>query len=711
MYESSSEIKLEVKSDAIEFGFGGFMDNKNLSVMSGEIELIKSKLFFSKLIDSIKLDISYYTVGNFLDDEKYPSSPLKFTYNLKNDQWIDRRIYIELEKGNTYKISFDDDFKNFTSHSLGEKVQTESIEFTLNTTDFYQDSMDPKFFITINSREALLQYLKNNLTVEPLNLNANTIKISFQDHNLAKARDLVNAINQIYIKYTLQEKQRANLNKIKWLDNQLGKIEEQLDGFENYFENFTIENRTSNLDEDLRNTINQISDLDSVQYNYENSLNSLEDILLKIDSNQIINYSRGLPSQLTTSINTLNNLLIEIDQLGLSYKETTYAMQRKEREIQNMKESIREMASGMISDLRKKRNSLLNRRKKLEKNFVQIPGKSTDYNKKQRYYKLYENFYLSLMESKAEFEIAVAGLTPDFKVLSTASYPQFPIYPNRNLIYGGGLFVGLLLSFISIVITYLLDNKINTTDELENIISLPILGSLPKSKSKMEVSQLVVDQHLRSGISESMRSIRTNIQFMVPDTNKKVYLVTSTVGGEGKTFISINLGGILALSKKKVIILDLDMRKPKIHLSFNPELPNTKGISTILINKHSIEECTRTTRLDSLDYIPAGPTPPNPSELLMNGAFQNLLEKLKKQYDLIILDTPPVGLVTDGILAMKQSNLNIYVVRSNYTKKKDLRAIERITSIRDYPMSLILNSITSETKYGYSYGYYSDKKS
>ncbi|MDH5597783.1 MAG: tyrosine protein kinase, partial [Cyclobacteriaceae bacterium] len=125
MYESSSEIKLEVKSDAIEFGFGGFMDNKNLSVMSGEIELIKSKLFFSKLIDSIKLDISYYTVGNFLDDEKYPSSPLKFTYNLKNDQWIDRRIYIELEKGNTYKISFDDDFKNFTSHSLGEKVQTE----------------------------------------------------------------------------------------------------------------------------------------------------------------------------------------------------------------------------------------------------------------------------------------------------------------------------------------------------------------------------------------------------------------------------------------------------------------------------------------------------------------------------------------------------------------------------------------------------------
>ena len=314
------------------------------------------------------------------------------------------------------------------------------------------------------------------------------------------------------------------------------------------------------------------------------------------------------------------------------------------------------------------------------------------------------------MQSKAEFQIAQAGTTTSFKILSSATLPNTPISPKKLIVYGIGMVSGLILSFVFVGVRYLLHNKITNTQELERLIHAPILGSVPQASEKMVVTSLIIDKKPKSALSESLRSIRTNIQFMTSLNEKQTVIsVTSTISGEGKTFVAVNLGGIIALTNKRVIILDLDMRKPRVHLAFGTEATD-KGMSTVLINKHSGKECIQKTRVDNLDYIPAGPTPPNPSELLLSPAFDELITKLKSEYDIVILDTPPVGLVTDGILAMKKADLGIYIVRSNFSKRAFLKTLDRLISVNQFKnISVILNAVPNTGGKGYGYGYYDEK--
>jgi capsular exopolysaccharide synthesis family protein len=210
--------------------------------------------------------------------------------------------------------------------------------------------------------------------------------------------------------------------------------------------------------------------------------------------------------------------------------------------------------------------------------------------------------------------------------------------------------------------------------------------------------------------SEAFRTLRTNLDFFNAATSQKTIAISSTVSGEGKSFIAMNLGGVLALSKKKIVLLDLDMRKPKANLPA-PFNDNSKGMSTILIKKNTWQECVIKTSLEDLDYIASGPHPPNPSELLMNGAFEQVLEDLKKHYDYVIMDTPPVGLVTDGIMAMKRADIAIYIFRANYSKKEFLSNLQRIININKFAnITTLLNAIPVSDKKTYGYGYYEEER-
>jgi len=223
---------------------------------------------------------------------------------------------------------------------------------------------------------------------------------------------------------------------------------------------------------------------------------------------------------------------------------------------------------------------------------------------------------------------------------------------------------------------------------------------VPSSLYSTDEGLHVVD-HPKSMVSEAIRTLRTNLDFFAINSEKRVIAVSSTISGEGKSFVAMNLGGVIALSKKKVILLDLDMRKAKNNATDD----NTKGISTILIRKNTWQECVVKTQLDNFDVIPSGPHPPNPSELLLNGEFTGILDELKNKYDFIILDTPPVGLVTDGIMAMRRADLSIYVFRANYSKKEFLQSFRRIVSINKFTnITMLLNALPitgDRTKYGY----------
>ncbi|MDN5203875.1 polysaccharide biosynthesis tyrosine autokinase [Fulvivirgaceae bacterium BMA10] len=717
LFESYSELKLEVKNEASLFGFNSFNDkgNQNFNTISGEIELLKSRLFLEKVIEVVELDISYYFYGNILVNERYKNSPFKVDYALKSNSVLDIPFDIEITNSRSFRLTYSLGGNEISDvYNFDEKIDTDYFTFKISLTRFYEENVaNGKYYFTINSSRALNHYLSSNLDVTPINFQANTIRISFSDHNKYKARDLVNAIDTIYLNYTQEEKTKENKQKIDFINEQIKQTREKLEADENFFESFAIENQTTNVDEDLRRTLTYKRALDSQRLAIKQRIVKLDQITSKIDElDTIISTSEmpliDIPTDIKATLNELNQLLIDKNRVLSTYNENTSAYRRIRKQVDFLKQKAINLIRNYKNEYNEELDRITNRIIDLERMFRQLPSKGTEFSKRQRAFSLQEQNYLELLQKKTEFEIAEAGTKPDFVILSSASLPHQSIYPNRWIIYGIGAVAGLILSLIFVGIRYLMHNTISSQHELEKLTPAPILGIVPFYKeAEMPENNLVIDKNPKAGISEAFRSIRTNMQFLKAGKNKKVICVTSTISNEGKTFVSVNLGAIIALSNQKVILVDMDMRNPNIHGAFSQENIN-KGVSTILISKNTVQECIRRTSIENLDFMAAGPKPPNPAELILGEAFDQFLEELKASYDVVILDTPPVGLVTDGVLMMKKSDLPIYVLRADYSRKSFVNNINRLVKVNKFKnISIILNSFRSSRNqaYGYGYGY------
>jgi len=710
LFESVSEIKLDIKQDATELGLGEFLpDRGKVNMISGEIETIQSRSFLSQVIDSLKLQVSYFSIGQFLNTELYTSSPFTVEYDLQQSNYYNTPITIlplaenqyalRIGKTGTEIIGTFNDTLRLEGLTLIIRRKAEGIFYPENTYSFI-----------LNSRDVLLDYISSKLTVEPLKFEANTIRISFKDSNPYKARDLVNGIDSLYLIFSQEQKNRANKQKIDWLSTELLNIESQMEDYESYFEDFTLKNRTSNLENDLKKTIDLITKIDSQRFELSRRVTEVNLLLESINRAEFIVSQRVFfPDYVNANIEKLQLLYLEMDRMKLSYSENTFAFKQKQNEI----ESIRSKSVAQLTDLKSgwltKLQELNKTKIKLENDFAGMPDKTTQYSKKQRFYKLYEEFYLTLLQSRSQFEIAQAGSTPDFKILSTATFPSKPISPNKPLIYGIGFVAGLVLNIFFIGILYLTNTKITSQAELERISTVPLLGVVPALRGTSR-DAIYISTHPKSMVSEALRTLRTNLDFFKTELPQKVIAISSTISGEGKSFIAMNLGGVMALSHKKVVLLDLDMRKKKTD-SISAGADASKGISTILIRKNSWDECVVKSSLPNFDFIPAGPHPPNPSELLLNGEFSQLLTDLKKHYDYILMDTPPVGVVTDGIMAMKQADICVYIVRANYSKKEYIQHLHRIIRINKFQhITTLLNALPSTSETAYGYGYYEEEK-
>lgn len=722
LFKSESVLQLDIRSEAAVFGFPELENNpssRNVSGMSEEIELIRSKLFLSKVIQALDLDVSYYTQGKILDDEKYRSAPFEVQYLVKDESFFNRKFFVDLLDEEYFRLRFDAGGQEFSQrYRFGEEIKTPYLDLVLVPTEMYSSEagQDPYYFV-LNSDNALIQYFRNNLEVQVLNLNAKTINVSFTDHNASKARTLVDVLSNLYLQYTEEEKNRANINKIEFLNTQLKETEAKLEDYETYFESFTIDNKTTNLTGDINKTIGFMLEIDSQRVEIRKQLSFLGSIEKDNGNNNSFRRSsfseQLLPSYILENLEKVNELEAESKLLLESYNENTKAYQLKQKELRLLKEELQEVAAHYRQQLEEQLNKLEKRRETLQSSFVQLPSKGTEFNRIERNYQQLLGFLLTLQERKIEFEIASAGTTTDFKILSSASLPSSPISPDQLIINGIGLMAGLFFSLMFVGVRYVLDNKITSISEVERLSPVTVLGALPAAKNKNPHASLMIADNPKSAFSEAMRSVRTNMDFLAHRQQNRIITVTSTVSGEGKTFVTINLAGIIAYSGKKVVVLDLDMRKPKVHLAFGGQ-NREKGLSTLLIGRHKIEDCTQSTTIPGLDYIPAGPTPPNPSELVMNGDFDRLLDELKTRYDVVVIDTPPVGLVTDGILIMKKADLPLYVFKAEYSKKSFFKTLHRLTTINQFQhMAVILNGVEQSKGYGYGYGYgsgyYEDK--
>jgi capsular exopolysaccharide synthesis family protein len=708
-FESSSEIKLDIQQNATELGIKTFTEDPNANLIAGEIEQIKSRVFIERLADSLCMQVSFYSRGNVLNYELYKNSPISVDTKQASNSERDIPIYFNAISDQQFELSFEDNAQKISA-SFGVPFKIGASTLVIRKTSIYEKMEVSSLFFVINSKGSLVSNLSRNIQVDPLNLSANTIRISYKDFNAQKAHDIVNKIDSLYIVYSNEQKNLANTQKIEWLNRELSQVEKRMEDYESYFENFTLQNKSNDLSSDLKTIIGSINKVDSQRYSLNKRLIELnaimEDLSTNLNSKSLLSYPQ-LPGYVNADLNALKAVVRERDQLAMSYNENTFALRQKEMELSNLKDEVFTTLKGLRKSWMSLLAELTDQKKKLEQQFSLIPNKSTTFLKNQRFYNLFTEFYLTMMQSKSEFEIAMAGSIPDFKILSSASLPSGPVSPKRFMIYGIGFSLSVMGALFALGVMYVINNKITSLKEVEDALDIPILGVIPSSRQP-KISPFHILDNPHSMLSESIRSLRTNLDFFTSESGKKVITITSTVSGEGKSFIALNLGAVLAISNKKTIIIDLDMRKPKKVLPSTIEHVTT-GLSTVLIKKNTWQECVHRTEIENLDFIPAGPQPPNPSELLLNGGFTSLVEQLKEKYDFVLMDTPPVGLVTDAVLAMRQSDLSIYVVRANYSKSDFLRNVDRVKTMNKIPnMAIVLNSLNQHGK-TYGYGYYYER--
>lgn len=714
LFESSSVIKLEFENEANVLGLVDNGLQQDLSEVSGEIEILKSKLFFTKVVRAIDYNVSYHFYGRYLTDERYGNSPFVVSYKLKNIGFYDQPFDLQFIDENSFELFYTDGGQPVnTRHKYGKEIINDNFNLQIDKTEHWSSESNGRYYFVIQSEEALIDYFQENCQVVPENFNAKTIKISLQDFNKQKAQNFLTAIDTLYLDYTRDTKNTALDQKIKFLDEQIAMTEQRLEEFEGYFEEFTIENMTVSLEGDIARTIIQLEELDSQRFLLKKKLVDIEVLteqMIREDEITIDPYSVTLfPEVIQEALEAYTiDLDLKLEKLS-SYNENSYIVQQISRRLVKSRGGLLDLLDGYKKDLNQRNDELSNRRNSLESNFEALPSRGTEYNKNRRVYALQESFLEALRQSKMELELTKAGTVTNGILLSSASIEDVPIKPEKLLILGVGFVASLVFSLFFVAIRYLLNNKISSAQELEKLIPVPILGSLPfYSKEKLTMTKLIVRPNSKSALSESLRTIRTNIEFLNPGVKARTITITSTVSGEGKTFVAVNLGAIMASTQMKVCVVDLDMRKPKAHIAFGHSAGKV-GASTCLARKSEIDDCIVDTEIDNLKYIPAGPTPPNPSELVLSDQFDQFVASLKSKFDFVILDTPPVGLVTDAILVMKKTDLQFYVVKSQYSRRSFTRTIHDLVNVNDFDkIAVILNGVKrmSNSSYGYgSYGY------
>jgi tyrosine-protein kinase Etk/Wzc len=714
VYQSVSILKLESKNDAMVLGLENLQSNQssnNLRNLSGEIEFIKSRLVFEKTLERLPIAFCFYEEGKILNEEKYQNSPINIQYQIINPKRFDSRFDIRFISEDEYRLSYIIGGQKLeVVSSFGVPVINSEFVFTIDKSSvFSSESLNKDYFFYIKSKETLIAYLENNLNIEILNPDANTLKVTFKDYNTQKARDIVSVIDSVYLEETIAQKTKAQEQTLQFLEENLEITEARLTSAEQRLESFMRENKTLDVKDDVSRIITKIEDLDKQKISLRLRVAYLDDLQELILSDKDIKAFTPSMSdvgdvQLIRLVEELNNFQQERTLMLTRSKEQSYAVKAINLSIENLKSAILNAVSQNRKLAFQQLSGLEQQIREFEKSFLTLPGKETEFARIKRFYDLYEKYYMLLMEKKAEFGIAKAGMVPNFVILYPADLANTPVFPQKIYVYLVCIGLALLCSFFLVVVRFLFDNTITSQIELENSVAATILGGVPAyKKGQLDVSRLVVNRNPKAAISESFRSIRTNLDFVSPSEQCKVISITSTVSGEGKTFVALNLGGIIALSEKRVLIIDLDMRKPKIHLGL--DVNNDRGISTVLIGRDEVHSCINKTDIKNLDFIAAGPTPPNPSELILRSEFSTTLDELKKVYDVIILDTPPVGLVTDAVLLMKKADIQVYVVRANYSKKSSKNTINKLVKNTGFSnLCLILNAVNSFSNVGYGYG-------
>lgn len=698
--------------------------------LSEKLEQLKSTKFLKRALNKLPLEISYFVEGNVLNNEIYINSPFLVDADVINNSLYGKKIFVDCSTQGVFSISYSLNGQNY-NHDLkaDSKYSIEGMDISLSyNKNLVKDNkinasqLKDTYFFMINNPDNIHNIYIPNIRIGILSEVSNTVKIMVEDRNARRASDIANAIAEEYQVYDVEKKAESDNSVLDFIDQQLELVYENLFDSERDLDSFRRVNNidTTNL-RPLPTIYSQITKYEDAVINLEFEemlLSRFEKDLAKedIDTYELFAIISGSEFQ-----GSISALLISLQESLIQKEKLLYNVTESSGQIESINYQIKVQKRLLFDAIVSFKQNVSKRKAEMQKKLNQYeasanPGEkgynAMEYTRLERLYSINEQFYNQLIEKKTEYAIRKAGYVSQNVILETAITPSSPIYPNKKILFIGAILAAFIISIIIIVVSYLFYNNVTSINDIKRYTDISILGIVPKYNLTVPMSQLIVDKKPKSLIAESLRLIRANLQFIDSSEGPKILSITSTISLEGKTFIAINLSGIIAFSNKKVLLVDFDMRKPKIHYGFGVD--NKKGTSTILSGRDSIEDCINHSAIGNLDFITAGPVPPNPSELILSKRMDEVMEEMKKKYDYVVIDNPPIGLVADAMRTLQIADYPIYIMKANHSKRMFIQNVERLYSESNIKkISCILNAVdhtissyaSSYNRYSFGYGY------
>lgn len=670
--------------------------------IENEIEILKSRTLIYNTLDSLNFNIQYLDHSEVVAKDLYKSTPIKLVWNNHN---ITEPVTIEINnfEKNSFNVSVNDE--KIGSATFGKLIKSEFGTFIVNSLAPMNEISEMQINVFPKMQQA--ENYQKNLNVAPSSKTSSVIDVSIIEKTPQKAADFLNTLISNYNLAGIKDKRFISENTANFISDRLLLIAEELGDVESQVEGYKKSNTLSDIETEVKLYLDKLSSVEKSALENETKINIVNEVINHIAKTK---YDDLVPSGLLASDVSSEGLIQEINQLILEKQRTPSATTENPTYIR-LEQQIRALKSNLVASLKRNLSSLQivkndykRQENEMKSKLSQVPRQEREFRIIDRQQKVKEALYLFLLQKREETNITLAATDLNAKVIDKAIATNKPVAPKAMIILLAALILGVLIPFIVIYLQNLLDTKIKTRFDITDNSNIPFLGDIPTSETSDQLMKL----SSRSSAAEAIRIVRTNLDFILSDKNEdecKVIFLTSTISGEGKTFVSANLAATFSLSSKKVLLMGLDLRNPKIYeyVKVNP-----LGVSNyITSNGKSLNDYIIPVEgYENFDVLSSGSIPPNPTEILMNKKIKDIFAELKTQYDYIIVDTAPVSLVTDTLLVSKYADATIYVVRANKIDKEMLRIPNELYKDKKLnKLSLVLNDSDVTKGYGYGYGY------
>jgi succinoglycan biosynthesis transport protein ExoP len=592
---------------------------------------------------------------------------------------------------------------------VGERINLPFLNWNLELVNAFEGYKNSNYQVSFSSFDGTVSSYKNVRVVID-DKAASILKLSLESTNKARIVDYLNETVKTLMKRQLDNKNLFAENTIKYIDTTLTIMENELKSANDQLKNFSRNKNVNEIDSGGQTFQNQMLDLDVKNDAIKRKLNYYS--ILNNYLRNSTDYSK-LPAPSIAGIEDPNIVTNVANLISLSVRRSEIAYSVKgdkmfnsiDNEISALKKVVLENIIAAKSAIEFESKQINNKIGQAEVKIAQLPDDKQEFLKIMRKYNLSENIYQAYLQKRSEAQIVKAANLSDIQFIDPAKdIGGGLIGPKTGVNYVIAIFIGVLIPLLIVFLIFFINNQIQNTDDIQKLTQIPLIGVVGLKHNDTNLS---VFEKPKSALSESFRAIRSSLQFLYKKqsvSGTKTLMLTSSVSGEGKTFCSINIATVFALSEKKTVIVGFDLRKPKIFDDFN--ITNETGVVNYLIGQKSIDDIITKTHIPFLDLITSGPIPPNPSELIMGDSMVEFMSELKKRYDYIILDTPPVGLVTDAIELSQFADLTLYIMRQNFTRKDMINLLNnRVKRGELVNISIILNGFENKAKYGAGYGY------